>query len=84
LIVYDSKYRKSGEMVSGREKPLAVRLHPQSPTEPCRGRSFAQHETPSQTVSEAQRRLEGLLENAVMARQHALDRFEAQQSEHAA
>ncbi len=70
--------------MSGREKPFAVRLHTQSPTEPCRGQSFVHQETPSQTVFEAQRRLERLLENAMAARQHALDRFETQQSEHAA
>jgi hypothetical protein len=85
VIVYYSKNRKSGETVSGREKALAVCFHSQSPAEPCRGQSFEHQETPSQTVnSEAQRRLERLLEDAIKARQRALERFETQQSERAA
>jgi hypothetical protein len=72
-------------MVSGREKSLAVRFHTPTPAEPCRGGSFAHQETPLQTANlEAQRRLERLLEDAMAARQRALERFETQQAERAA
>jgi hypothetical protein len=71
-------------MMSGREKALVVRSHTPSPAEPCRGASISQEALSQMANLEAQRRLEHLLEDAMAARQRALERFEMQQAEHAA